>query len=158
MSLLTSITRKHTVHTTLPVFFSTSISPPLNWDPLIKAGRERPSLAFPSAEKAVKFSKRSQSQSKVCQELSSLGGCSRSPTGGTGCIIQTSLDPGKENRNQTARARGGSSSVTPAPGAPHLQGSRAALAPAEVLRPAQEELAPGGGNSKPVASGSRTKP
>lgn len=100
-----------TAYKILPVFFSKSISPPLNWDPLIKVRRDRPFLAFPFSEKAVKFSKRSQSQSKVCQELSSLGGCSRSPAGGAGCIIQNSLDPGKENRNQAARARG----AAPAP-------------------------------------------
>lgn len=84
--------------------FQTHLAP-LNRDPLIKI-RDRPFLAFPFSEKAVKFSKRSQSQSKVCQELSSLGGCSRSPAGGAGCVIQNSLDPGKENRNQAARARG----------------------------------------------------
>lgn len=104
------------VYKILPVFFSKPISPPLNWDPLIKIKRDRPFLAFPFSEKAVKFSKRSQSQSKVCQELSSLGGCSRSPAGGAGCIIQNSLDPGKENRNQ-ARARG----AAPAPVQPLLR-------------------------------------
>lgn len=98
----------------LPVFFSKPILPLLNWDPLIKVRRDRPFLAFPFSEKAVKFSKRSQSQSKVCQELSSLGGCSRSPAGGAGCIIQNSLDPGKENRNQAARARGAAPAPAPA--------------------------------------------
>lgn len=148
------------VYKILPVFFSKPISPPLNWDPLIKIRRDRPFLAFPFSEKAVKFSKHSQSQSKVCQELSSLGGCSRSPAGGAGCIIQNSLDPGKENRNQAARARG----AAPAPASPLLRerpirGAREEPRPQrEVLRPAQEELAPGGGNSKPVASGSRAGP
>lgn len=97
--------------------FQTHLAP-LNRDPLIKI-RDRPFLAFPFSGKAVKFSKRSQSQSKVCQELSSLGGCSRSPAGGAGCVIQNSLDPGKENRNQAARARGAAEPRrNAAPGAP----------------------------------------
>lgn len=139
------------------LLFQTHLAP-LNRDPLIKI-RDRPFLAFPFSEKAVKFSKRSQSQSKVCQELSSLDGCSRSPAGGAGCVIQNSLDPGKENRNQAARARGAAEPRrNAAPGVPRLWGSGAAPAPAVLRRPAREELAPAGGNSKPVASGSRAGP